>query len=58
MVKCTLPTVITRKLPTPEADDPRGVCRAQVDVAECGGLCSYYAEQGGLMVGYEDGKTE
>ena len=31
---------------------------AQVDVAECGGLCSYYAEQGGLMVGYEDGKTE
>ena len=31
---------------------------AQVDVAECGGLCSYYAELGGLMVGYEDGKTE
>ena len=31
---------------------------AQVDVTECGGLCSYYAEQGGLMVGYEDGKTE
>ena len=31
---------------------------AQVEVAECGGLCSYYAEQGGLMVGYEDGKTE
>ena len=27
-----------------------------MDVAECGGLCSYYAEQGGLMVGYEDGK--
>ena len=31
---------------------------AQVDVTECGGLCSYYAELGGLMVGYEDGKTE
>ena len=30
---------------------------AQVDVAECGGLCSYYAELGGLMVGYEDGET-
>ena len=28
---------------------------AQVDVALCGGLCSYYAELGGLMVGYEDG---
>ena len=27
---------------------------AQVDVAECGGLCSYYAELGGLMVGFED----
>ena len=24
---------------------------AQVRVTECGGLCSYYAEQGGLMVG-------
>ena len=31
---------------------------AQVDVAECGGLCSYYAEQGGLMVGFEDGEAE
>jgi len=29
---------------------------AQVDVSECGGLCSYYAELGGLMVGYEDGE--
>ena len=28
---------------------------AQVDVGLCGGLCSYYAELGGLMVGYEDG---
>ena len=28
---------------------------AQVDVTACGGLCSYYAELGGLMVGYEDG---
>ena len=27
---------------------------AQVDVSECGGLCSYYAELGGLMVGYEE----
>ena len=27
---------------------------AQVDVSPCGGLCSYYAELGGLMVGYED----
>ena len=26
---------------------------AQVDVGECGGLCSYYAELGGLLVGYE-----
>ena len=31
---------------------------AQVDVTECGGLCSYYAEQGGLMVGFEDGEAE
>ena len=30
---------------------------AKVDVSECGGLCSYYAELGGLMVGYEDGGT-
>ena len=28
---------------------------AKVEVAPCGGLCSYYAEQGGLLVGYEDG---
>ena len=27
---------------------------AQVVVTECGGLCSYYAELGGLLVGYED----
>ena len=27
---------------------------AQVRVTECGGLCSYYAELGGLMVGYEE----
>ena len=26
---------------------------AQVDVGVCGGLCSYYAELGGLLVGYE-----
>lgn len=26
---------------------------AQVDVGACGGLCSYYAELGGLLVGYE-----
>ena len=30
---------------------------AQVDVGKCGGLCSYYAELGGLMVGYEDGEV-
>ncbi len=30
---------------------------AQIDVSECGGLCSYYAELGGLMVGYEDGEA-
>ena len=30
---------------------------AQIDVSECGGLCSYYAELGGLMVGYEDGQA-
>ena len=30
---------------------------AQVDVGICGGLCSYYAELGGLMVGYEDGEA-
>ena len=26
---------------------------AKVDVGVCGGLCSYYAELGGLLVGYE-----
>ena len=30
---------------------------AQVRVTECGGLCSYYAELGGLLVGYEDGEA-
>ncbi len=30
---------------------------AQVDVSECGGLCSYYAELGGLLVGYEDAEA-
>ena len=30
---------------------------AQVDIGHCGGLCSYYAELGGLMVGYEDGEA-
>ena len=30
---------------------------ANVRIIECGGLCSYYAELGGLMVGYEDGET-
>ena len=28
---------------------------AQVEISACGGLCSYYAELGGLLVGYEDG---
>ena len=31
--------------------------KAQVDVEKCGGLCSYYAELGGLMIGYEDGEA-
>ena len=26
---------------------------ADVQIGECGGLCSFYAEEGGLMVGYE-----
>ena len=30
---------------------------AKVDVSECGGLCSYYAELGGLLVGYEDSEA-
>ncbi len=30
---------------------------ADVRVIECGGLCSYYAELGGLMIGYEDGEA-
>ena len=28
---------------------------AQVRITECGGLCSYYAELGGLLIGFEDG---
>ena len=30
---------------------------ANVRIIECGVLCSYYAELGGLMVGYEDGEA-
>ena len=30
---------------------------AKVDIGECGGLCSYYAELGGLLVGYEDAEA-
>ena len=30
---------------------------AQVVVNPCGGLCSYYAELGGLLVGYEDAEA-
>ena len=30
---------------------------ARVVVTECGGLCSYYAELGGLLIGYEDGEA-
>ena len=30
---------------------------AQVRVTACGGLCSYYAELGGLLVGYEDSEA-
>lgn len=26
---------------------------AQVSLSECSGLCTYYAEDGGLMIGYE-----
>ena len=28
--------------------------QAQVVVEKCGGLCGYYAEKGGLMIGFED----
>lgn len=31
---------------------------AQVEIEECGALCSYYAELGGLMIGYEDGQED
>ena len=27
---------------------------ADVNVNQCGGLCSYYAEEGGMIIGYED----
>ena len=30
---------------------------AKVDISECGGLCSYYAELGGLLIGYEDAEA-
>ena len=30
---------------------------AKVEVGSCGALCSYYAEHGGLMVGYEDNEA-
>ena len=30
---------------------------AKVEVGSCGALCSYYAEYGGLMVGYEDSEA-
>lgn len=30
---------------------------AKVEVGTCGALCSYYAEYGGLMVGYEDSEA-
>jgi fatty acid-binding protein DegV len=26
---------------------------ANIDIAHAGGLCSFYAEQGGLLVGFE-----
>ena len=29
----------------------------KVEVGTCGALCSYYAEYGGLMVGYEDNEA-
>lgn len=28
---------------------------SDIDIISCGGLCSYYADLGGLLVGYEDG---
>jgi len=30
---------------------------AKIEVSPCGGLCSYYAELGGLMIGYEDAEA-
>lgn len=30
---------------------------ARIDISRCGGLCSYYAELGGLMIGYEDAEA-
>ena len=43
----------------PAGQTLEGLIRAQFPQAEvshekCGGLCSFYAEKGGLMVGYED----
>ncbi len=36
------------------ADMIREACPdAQVDIAPCGALCSFYAEKGGLMIGFE-----
>lgn len=34
-------------------DRIREVCDAQVELCELRGLCSFYAEQGGVLVGYE-----
>lgn len=30
---------------------------AKIEISPCGGLCSYYAELGGLMIGYEDAEA-
>ena len=43
----------------PAGQTLEGLIRAQFPQAEvshekCGGLCSFYAEKGGLLVGYED----
>ena len=27
--------------------------QSEITVAPCGGLCSYYAERGGLLIGFE-----
>ncbi|MBQ3105468.1 MAG: DegV family protein [Lachnospiraceae bacterium] len=41
------------------ADELRGMIReeypkADIEITVCGALCSFYAEKGGLLVGYED----